>query len=74
MRLDRRILLHHPGEFGDGQHVVADDLDVGALLDRDRDRARIGLAIGDAAGHHVAHRGAAALRGDDAGDVGAFLP
>ena len=29
-----------------GEHVVADDLDVGALLDRDGDRAGIGLAIG----------------------------
>ena len=32
----------------------------------------IGFAVGDA-GHGVTHRRAAALGGDDAGDVGAFL-
>ena len=71
-RLDRRILLHQPCELGDREHVVADDLDVGTALDRDRDRARIGFAVGDP-GHRVAHRRAAAAGGDDAGHVGALL-
>ncbi len=35
-RLDRRIRLHRPDELGDGQHVVADDLEIGALLDGGR--------------------------------------
>jgi len=37
-----------------------------------RDRAGIGFAVGDA-GHRIAHRGSAALRGDDPRDVGALL-
>ena len=45
-RLDRRIRLHRPDEFGDGLHIVADDLEVGALLDRDHGRGRVDLAIG----------------------------
>src|SRR5688500_19765692 len=46
--LDRAFGLHRPDEFGDGQHVVADDFQAGALLDRDRGGARIGFEIGRA--------------------------
>ena len=71
--LDRRIRLHRPDEFRDRLHVVADDLEVRALLDRDHGRGRVDLAIGEIAAEQGAHRGAAAVRRQDAGDVGALL-
>ena len=48
-------------------------LQVGALLDRDHGRGRVDLPIGEIAAEHGAHRGAAAVGGEDAGDVGALL-
>ena len=65
--------LYRPHELGDGQDIVADDLEVGPLLDCGDHNTRVDLAVGNAAGQHVAQRSAAASRRDDPGDVDAFL-
>src|ERR1700737_4265630 len=69
--VERGLRLYRPHELGNRVHVVADDLEVGALDDGDRGDAGICLAVRNTPREHIADRRAAALRGDDAGDIAA---
>jgi hypothetical protein len=70
---DRRIRFHGPDELADGEHVVADDVQVVALLDGRYRAGEIDLAIVKIAAEQVADGGAAAAGGEDAGDVRALF-